>query len=416
MSNRKWWGGAAVIGAVVMVATAASPAPEGLVLEPRVELRHNTKAHEAHLSGAALAVTGDGVPMIAWAAQDGSVNHLYAARMIGEPAPVRVSSPDLTVEALHHPPRLAVAPGGQVYLSWSSVKPKPEGTLFASDLRLSRSLDGGKTFTGHLRVNEDRPISHSFDGLAVASDGAVLVSWLDGRAGGANAGTYVARIADEGARVESVVQVGEDTCVCCRVDVATGPRDAVAVLWRRVFPGDVRDMVLSASRDGGRAFAAPALVHDDGWKIAACPHRGGALGIDGRGRVYASWYTEGRQARPDLYFAVSDDGRRFGAPRRLHTSATSIPDHARMAVDREGRAVVVWEDSTAVRRRILLRYTADGGRTLSPIQTLSTAVKAWEPDIAVGRDGRFVVAWHEEQFPFVKTVVQPIRLAAARAR
>src|SRR5678810_741327 len=40
--------------------------------------------------------------------------------------------------------------------------------------------------------------------------------------------------------------------------------------------------------------------------------------------------------RPDLYFATSEDGRRFGAPRRLHTSATSIPDHARMAVDREG--------------------------------------------------------------------------------
>ena len=309
-----------------------------------------------------------------------------------------------------------MAPAGQVYLSWSSAKAEPQGTLFASDLRLSRSLDGGKTFSGHLRVNEDRPISHSFDGLAVASDGTVLVSWLDGRAGGANAGTYVARVADEGARVDGVVQIGEDACVCCRVDTATGPGDSVAILWRRVFPGDVRDMVLSASRDGGRAFTAPALVHADGWKISACPHRGGAVGIDGRGRVYASWYTEGKQARPDLYFAVSEDGRRFGPPRRLHTSATSIPDHARMAVDREGRAVVVWEDSTAVRRRVLLRYTPDGGRTLSPIQTLSTAVKAWEPDIAVARDGSFVVAWHEEQFPFVKTVVQAVRLAPARAR
>jgi hypothetical protein len=140
------------------------------------------------------------------------------------------------------------------------------------------------------------------------------------------------------------------------------------------------------------------------------------VGIDGRGRIYASWYTEGKQARPDLYFATSEDGRRFGAPRRLHTSATSIPDHARMAVDREGRAVIVWEDSTAVRRRILLRYTTDGGRTLSPIHTLSTAIKAWEPDIAVGRDGSFMVAWHEEQFPSVKTVVQAVRLTPARAK
>ena len=38
---------------------------------------------------------------------------------------------------------MAVGPGGGIYVSWSSSKPKPEGALFASDLRLSRSLDGG---------------------------------------------------------------------------------------------------------------------------------------------------------------------------------------------------------------------------------------------------------------------------------
>src|SRR5215472_11642318 len=86
-----------------------------------------------------------------------------------------------------------------------------------------------------------------------------------------------------------------------------------------------------------------------------------------RARIYATWYPEGSESRPDLYFAVADNGRRFGQRRQVHTSATSIPDHARMVVDRQGRAVIVWEASTAVRRRILLRYTVDGGRTLSPI-------------------------------------------------
>jgi hypothetical protein len=186
----------------------------------------------------------------------------------------------------------------------------------------------------------------------------------------------------------------------------------VAIIWRKVFPGDIRDMVLSASRDGGRTFGAASLVSADRWRITACPHRGGSVGIDGRGRIYATWYTEETQARPDLYFATSEDGRTFGPKRRLHTSATSIPDHARMAVSQDGRAVIVWEDSTAVRRRILLRYTADGGRTLSAIQPLSTAIKAWEPDVAVAPDGSFLVAWHEEQFPSIRTVVQPVRVGA----
>jgi hypothetical protein len=80
-----------------------------------------------------------------------------------------------------------------------------------------------------------------------------------------------------------------------------------------------------------------------------------------------------------------------------------------MAVDAAGRAVIVWEDSTAVRRRVLLRSTADGGRTFSPVQSLSPALKAYAPDIAVSPTGGFVVVWHEEQFPVIKTVIHPLR-------
>jgi hypothetical protein len=170
------------------------------------------------------------------------------------------------------------------------------------------------------------------------------------------------------------------------VDAGVGPGGVVALAWRRVFPDDVRDMVLAVSRDGGRTFGDPTLIHPDRWKITACPHRGGSVGIDARGRVYAAWYTEGSQNRPDLYLAVSEDGRRFGPRRRLHQSTTAIPDHARLAVDGAGRAAVVWEESTAVRRRVLLRYTADGGRTLSPVVTLSTAIKAWMPGSETGAD------------------------------
>jgi hypothetical protein len=403
------------LGALLTLTLIASPVQAAdLSLGPRLEYRHVSRGHEFHLSGATVAVLPDGQPVVAWAAQEGHVNQLYLLRPGDGAAPVRVNPDGLTVEALHHPPRLAVAPGGPVYVSWSSDKAKPEGTLFASDLQLSRSLDGGKTFEEPLRVNEDRPISHSFDGLAVAADGTVLVTWIDGREGRADPATWVARVVDQGRRVEGARKVGDDTCVCCRVDAATGPGDLVALTWRRVFPGNVRDMVFTLSRDGGWSFNDPALVSADHWKINACPHRGGAVGLDARGRVYVSWYTEGSDIGPDLRFAVSQDGRRFGPPRRLHTGTTSIPDNARMAVDPAGRAVVVWEESTAVRRRILLRYTADAGRTLSPIHVLSGAIKAYAPDIAFAPDGSFLVAWHEERFPFLVTVVLPVRIPGAR--
>jgi hypothetical protein len=391
---------------VALIAALAGAAPPA-----RLEITHPAKGHEVHVSGAAVAVGGDGEPIVAWAAQDGSDNVLYAARP-GQGAPVRVNPAGTSVDSLHQAPGVAVGPGGELYLTWSSRRPVPVGGLFASDLRLSRSLDGGKTWDGHLVVNEDAPTSHSFEGLAVAPGGTVIVAWIEIRDG--KAATFVARVAERGARVAETLRLdGGETCVCCRVDVAAGPGDRVAVLWRKVFPENVRDMVLAASRDGGRTFGAPALVHADGWKIAACPHRGGSLATDARGRLYAVWYTEGTEGRPDLMFATSADGRRFSAPRRLHTATASIPDHVRLAVDGAGRGAIVWEDSTAVRRRVVMRTTLDGGRTLSPPQTLTQAVKAFAPDVTAAPGG-FLVVWHEEQFPSIKTVIQTVKIGDAR--
>jgi hypothetical protein len=367
------------------------------------------KGHEVHTSAPAVVALAGGARLVAWVAQDGAANNVYVSA--GPGARVRVNPETMSVDSLHQAPSLAASPAGEVYLAWSSRKPVPTGGLFASDLQLSRSLDGGRTFEPPLRINEDRPISHSFEGMTVAADGTVLIAWIDTRDGPDKPRTWLARVTERGGRVEHVTRLADaETCVCCRVDVAAGPRNSVAVLWRTVLPGGVRDMVMGVSRDGGRTFPAPALVHDDRWQIAACPHRGGKVALDAQGRVYAAWYTEGREGTPDMLFAVSDGGRRFSTPRHLHTAPGTVPDHVRLAVDGRGRAVVVWEDMTAARRRVLLRYSVDGGRTLSRVQTLSSVVKAYTPDVAVAPDGEFVIVWNEEAFPDLRTVVQPISL------
>ncbi|HXH82629.1 MAG TPA: hypothetical protein VNN07_06840, partial [Candidatus Tectomicrobia bacterium] len=288
----------AIAGAALLV--LASVAAAGAT--PVLEVTHHAHGHDVHVSAPAVAVLPDGTPIVAWAAREGDRKLVRLARPgSGQPA-VAVTPDGLEVDALHQAPGLAIGPDGEVYVSWSSSKPKPPGTLFASDLRLSRSLDGGRTFDHHLRVNEDRPISHAFEGIAVAGDGAVIASWIDARDGGRPA-TWAARVVERGSRVEHAVQLDPgETCVCCRVSVAAGPDRTVAVAWRGVLPGQVRDMLVALSRDGGRTFARPSLVHADGWKITACPHRGGRLAIDGAGRLYAAWYTEGPRERPDVLF------------------------------------------------------------------------------------------------------------------
>jgi len=390
----------------LVVVTGAGAAPP---LE-RLELVHPAGGHEVHVSPPALGLLPDGRPLVAWmAGGQGGTTVLIARPGVSEP-PVRVNPPDTPADALHQAPGLAVGSRGEVYVTWSAARPKPPGVLFASDLYLSRSLDGARSFEPPLRVNDDRPITHSFEDLAVAADGTVLVGWIDSRDGPTGPATYVARVSERGARLERVSRLdGGETCVCCRVSVASGASERAAVLWRKVFPGDLRDMVVSRSNDGGRTFASAETVHADRWKITACPHRGGQVALDGRGRLYATWYTEGSGGRPDVLFAVAADGRRFGAPRRVQTATGSLPDQPRLAIDAQGRGALVWEDSTAVRRRILLRSIAPGGRTLGPVRTISTAIKAWAPAV-VTVPGGVLVAWHEEQFPATKTIVTRIAL------
>jgi hypothetical protein len=135
------------------------------------------------------------------------------------------------------------------------------------------------------------------------------------------------------------------------------------------------------------------------------------VAIDGRGRLHALWYTEGTRNEPAVLYAVAAHGQRFSAPRRVHVSTTSIPDHARLAVGADGRGAIAWEDATAVRRRVLLREATP--TALGPVRVLSQAVKAYAPDVAVAPDGDVVVAWHEEHFPKTMTVV--LRLGAGHA-
>ena len=152
-----------VVRAIVWSAAAAlalhpsAPWAAGLTPGQRVEIAHPGTGHEIHLSAPAVAVASDGQPLVAWMAQAGHGANVWVARPgAAESAPVRVNPEGLQAESLHQSPGLAAGPGGVTYVSWTSLKPKPPGVLFASDLQLSRSMDGARTF-GPPAARERRP-------------------------------------------------------------------------------------------------------------------------------------------------------------------------------------------------------------------------------------------------------------------
>jgi len=330
------------------------------------------------------------------------------------PEPVRISPSNTPVATLHEPPALALGAKNDVYLTWTTPHPNANGKLFTSLLLLSRSLDGGKTFLPPVRVNDDEAITgHSFDHLTVSPDGSVHIAWLDAREGKKDPATYASFSKDQGTTLSPNLKIDEPSCVCCRTHATAAPDGTLYLAWRKIFPGGVRETVVSRSTDNGQSFSSPVIVGHDQWVYEGCPHRPATMGVDRQGRLYVTWYTEGPDDTPGVYLAYSDDqGKTFTPRRLLNVSKGTFPDHPQLAVNQEGHLLITWEEQSPVRREVVFSYSLDRGLTFSQPKKINEK-KAKSPAVTLNDHGQAVIAWLEQvAFPGWSTVVQILSLPA----
>lgn len=366
----------------------------------------------SHVSPPAIQFDETGALHLAWFEKSGDLPTLKTVRIsdsgkvVGET--VSVNPVGIEPDALHQAPGLATGADRQLFLTWSSAK-KDSNAMFAADLRLVRSTDGGRTFNSPVLVNDDgQSIYHGFENLVVDRQGQVYLAWLDNRSKEkSGAGARFACSRDSGASVGANLTIDGMACPCCRPMLTLAPDGTLWAAWRKTFEGNVRDIVLARSTDQGRTFSEPIRVSKDGWVFPACPHRGPSVAFDRFGRLYIAWYTEGTDEQPRLLLARSDDGgKTFSAPMSLHTSTTSLPDQLRMAVHPDGAVVAVWEEVTGVRKRAVMRVSLDRGQTFGAVQVLSDGAKGETPTVAVHPNGTVALAWSEYAWPNSRLVVQ----------
>jgi BNR repeat-like domain len=373
------------------------------------------------VSPPALQFDEAGTLHLAWFEKKGEVRSLNTIRIPREGnlgRTVRVNPESMEPDALHQAPGLTTGPDNQLFVTWSSAK-KEGGAMFAADLRLARSNDGGLTFHPPVSVNDDdQPINHSFEHLLADQQGHVYLAWLDNRTKEkSGAAAIFACSADAGTSIAANLTIDGMACPCCRPMIAMAPDGSLWMAWRKTFDGNIRDVVLAQSTDQGKTFSSPIRVRQDGWAFPACPHRGPSLAFDRSGRLYIGWYTEGADEQPRLLFAVSDDeGKTFSTPLSLHTSTSSLPDQLRMAVHPDGAVVAVWEEVTGVRKRTVMRVSLDRGRTFGPVQALSEGAKAEMPTVAIHQNGTVALAWSEHAWPHNRLIVQVGTLGSSATR
>ena len=407
---------------VWIVLSIVSPASMALA-EPDQALRFGQKMTTDRpvraVVGPSVRIDEQGRISLAWVEEDKDKRTVFYSRTEKPEGPigasVTVNQPTEVPYMRQEAPALAVV-GDDVFLTWALTHPKLTADKpFSNELRLSRSTDGGKTFLPSILVNDDEQvIGHSFDSIHVAPDGVVHMAWIDGREGKKESGTFVTRSTDHGRSVEKNLKVDENTCVCCRTSLTTGPDGTLYVAWRKILPGDLRETVVARSIDGGQTFTAPVIVGQDRWVFQGCPHRPASIGTDGLGRLYVVWYTEGVDETPAVFLAYSDDrGGTFSPKQKLNVSKGTFPDHPQMAVDLEGRLVIVWEEQSPVRREVVMSLSLDRGQTFSPPQKLNEK-KGQTPSLSMNSKGLAALAWMEHAMPNHRIVVQTLQLPAAK--
>jgi hypothetical protein len=294
-------------------------------------------------------------------------------------------------------PKIAVGPLGQIYVSYTRAGVKP----YTGDIRFARSLDHGRTFSAPVTVNDDGlETGHRFDTLAVGQDGRVMVAWIDkrdldeaGRAGRPydGAALYYAVSSDEGRSFGRNRKLKDGICECCRIVSAVVPGGRIALLWRDILPGGIRDHSITSI--GADLVAGPVTrATRDGWAINACPHHGPALAIARDGTYHAVWFTGAGPAGAGTFYARSTDGgRSFNAPRPVGQS--SAPSHA--TVYAAGRRVwIAWKQPGGPEgTSVFAERSDDNGITWGPARMVASTTGASDHPFLVGGNGDVFLSW-----------------------
>ena len=297
---------------------------------------------------------------------------------------------------------------------------------YAYDVRISRSVDGGKTWSESVIPHrDDTRTEHGFVSLVPEADGGFTAVWLDGRNfADRDAGTSP-EMTLRGARFDAAGLEGPEAlldpriCDCCQTSAAY-LGDNLVVAYRDRSADEIRDIYsVRRTADG---WQEPVRVSHDDWQIPGCPVNGPAVAANENAGAIA-WFSL-RNGNPEVKVTFTRDGvATFSEPILLDGVEMSDVDAgdprqvARMSdasseevliplgrVDAEWvnahRVAVIWLVARGNAADIVLQTVdLDGnpGRRYTLVTTGSMRASGF-PRI-VGNGNRLVMAWTEPGEP-----------------
>jgi hypothetical protein len=385
--------------AIVLVVAACSRTPEtssdrppdlGVTLAP-LELPAGTGSAHPQLTSSARGA------ILSWLDQDEATTTLrFSERTAAgwsEPRTV-ASGSDWFITTADVPSVLRMK-SGTLVANWY---PTTDEAIEAYDTFLSYSTDEGKTWAKAFSPHHDRTkTQHGFVSLLELADGGLGMVWLDGRdqelntsdpLGGSMALYYAAFDTSWKQTGESVVNAR--VCECCQT-AAVLTTDGVLTAFRDRSAEEIRD--IKVSRLEGGKWSPETSLHDDNWKIDACPINGPALSARGR-QVAAAWFAAPNDNGRAFVAFSQDGGKTWGNAIRLDDEASLGRVDIEMLDD--GSAVASWLEFAGGRSHFKVRRVSPAGQR-SAAMDVPGAVRASGYPRMTRSGNELILAWTESE-------------------
>ena len=314
----------------------------------------------------------------------------------GEPV---LATGDVPVHVLpiEHP-AIAVDSAGQVHIAWLEMPPDFHG----ANIWYAVSKNAGETFEpGKLVATEPEGEVAMVQVAADSANNPVLM-WLN------ESELHFSRSQDGGSTFSNPISIGQGSCECCQPQALVLDEN-IHIVYRSLEPGnekgDIRDIVMIHSANGGQTFEPVTRVSDEHWYLPACPIAGPSFAVH-EDIFYVAWMDgrfepPGTFGRGDIWLASSRDrGKTFSPNIRINPDQEMHHTLPTIAVGPSGRVHVAWEAQAQGSRDTFLYYTIsdNGGQTFAPPQVIidntdSTRGNPSKPVIVVDHLGRITLAW-----------------------
>jgi hypothetical protein len=200
------------------------------------------------------------------------------------------------------------------------------------DLQAWRSIDGGKSWLGPVRVNDDAASAREgLHGMAAGADGSLWCVWLDLR--NKRSEVFGAKSPDDGATWEPNISIYRSpdgsVCECCHPSVALDG-NKIHVMFRNSIAGN-RDMFLVTSPDAGKTFPTAVKLGKGQWKLKACPMDGGMLAASLGAAPVTVWRRD-----KEIFSAVGAREQLLGRGEQPWVAATSAGPVIAWTTERDG--------------------------------------------------------------------------------